>query len=84
MVRKFIIAGFIATALAMPVAVGAHKGHAHNVMGTVSRVDGKHITVKTTDGKAVMVMLDAKTKITQGKSPVSSAFDASAPAMIVS
>ncbi len=36
-------------------------------MGTVSAIDGNHVTVKTTDGKTVMVMLNAKTKITQGK-----------------
>ena len=36
-------------------------------MGTVASVDGKNVMVKTPDGKTVMVMLDAKTKITQGK-----------------
>jgi hypothetical protein len=36
-------------------------------MGTVASVDGKYVMVKTPDGKTVMVMLDAKTKITQGK-----------------
>lgn len=54
-------------AIAMPAVGVAHEGHAHKVMGTVSSVDGNHITVKTTDGKTVMVMLDAKTKITRGK-----------------
>ena len=54
-------------ALAMPAVSLAHEGHAHKVMGTVSSVDGNHVMVKTTDGKTVMVMLDAKTKITQGK-----------------
>jgi hypothetical protein len=36
-------------------------------MGTVSSVDGKNLMVKTADGKSVMVMTDAKTKITKGK-----------------
>jgi hypothetical protein len=36
-------------------------------MGTVSAIDGNHVTVKTTDGKTIMVMVNAKTKITQGK-----------------
>jgi hypothetical protein len=67
MVRKFIIAGFIAAALAIPTLAGAHGGHAHKVMGTVSSIDGQHVMVKTTDGKTVMVMLEAKTKITRGK-----------------
>jgi hypothetical protein len=35
-------------------------------MGTVSSVDGNNVTVKTTDGKTVMVMLDKKTTITRG------------------
>lgn len=67
MVRKLLVAGVIAVALAAPTLVRAHEGHAHKLMGTVSSVDGNHISVKTTDGKTVMVMVDAKTKITQGK-----------------
>jgi hypothetical protein len=73
MVRKLVIAGLIAAALVIPAAVRAHTGHAHKIMGTVSSIEGKHIMVKTTDGKTVMVMLDAKTKITQGKTPLTSA-----------
>ena len=57
-------------AIAAPTAVRAHEGHAHKVMCTVSSVDGKNLMVKTADGKTVMVMLDAKTKITQGKNKV--------------
>lgn len=73
MVRKLIVAGFIAGALAIPAVARAHTGHAHKVMGTVSSIEGNHVMVKTTDGKTVMVMLDAKTKITQGKTPLTSA-----------
>ena len=57
-------------ALVAPAGALAHKGHAHKVMGTVSSIDGKNLMVKTTDGKTVMVMLDAKTQITQGKNKV--------------
>ena len=60
----------LALAFAVPGVARAHTGHAHKVMGTVSSVDGKNLMVKTTDGKTVMVMLDAKTKITQGKNKV--------------
>ena len=67
MLRKFVIVGAIAAALAVPVVARAHGGHAHKVMGTVSSVDGGHVMVKTTDGKTVMVMVNAKTVITQGK-----------------
>lgn len=59
-----------AVALTVPSLALAHEGHAHKVMGTVSSIDGSHLMVKTTDGKTVMVMLDAKTKITQGKAKV--------------
>lgn len=70
MVRKLIIAAFVAVALVIPTVVGAHTGHAHKVMGTVSSIDGNHLLVKTTDGKTVMVMLDAKTTITRGKAKI--------------
>jgi hypothetical protein len=57
----------LVVALAVPSVVFGHTGHAHKVMGTVSSIDGPHLVVKTTDGKTVTVMLDAKTRITQGK-----------------
>ena len=57
-------------AFVLPIGVRAHDGHDHKVMGTVSTTDGKSLMVKTTDGKTVMVMLDGKTKITQGKTKV--------------
>jgi hypothetical protein len=56
-----------------PAVARAHEGHAHKVMGTVSSVDGSHLMVKTTDGKTVMVMVNAKTKITQGKTKLTAA-----------
>ena|SRR5687768_16119391 len=73
MKRKWLVGLALVTALAVPVAAWAHGGHAHKVMGTVSSVDGNHLMVKTTDGKTVMVMLDAKTKITQGKTKLTGA-----------
>ena len=57
-------------ALVVPAVARAHEGHDHKVMGTVSSINGKNLMVKETDGKTVMVMLDAKTKITQGKKKV--------------
>ena len=73
MVRKLVIFAAIAAALAVPAVARAHGGHAHKVMGTVSSVDGNHITVKTADGKSVMVMIDAKTAITRGKTKLDAA-----------
>lgn len=71
--RKWFVTAVLVTALAIPFAARAHEGHAHKIMGTVSSIDGKNLMVKTTDGKTVMVMLDAKTKITQGKKNVEAA-----------
>ena len=73
MVRKLIVAAFVAAALVVPTVARAHTGHAHKVMGTLSSIDGNHLMLKTTDGKTVMVMLDAKTKITRGKTKIDAA-----------
>jgi hypothetical protein len=70
MQKKWIVVTVLAVALVVPTLARAHEGHAHKVMGTVSSIDGKNLMVKTTDGKTVMVMLDSKTKITQGKNKV--------------
>lgn len=58
---------------AAPSVAGAHEGHTHKVMGTISSVQGTNLMVKGTDGKTVMVMMDAKTKITKGKDKVEAA-----------
>ena len=73
MSKKSLVAVAVAFALLLPVAALAHEGHAHKVMGTISSINGGNLMVKTTDGKTVMVMLDAKTKITQGKTTVTAA-----------
>ena len=67
---KWMAGMVLVAALAIPTAGWAHEGHAHKIMGTVSTIDGNHLMVKTPDGKTVMVMLDAKTSITQGKAKV--------------
>ena len=67
MTKRLIATLAIIAALAVPGIALAHGGHAHRVMGTVSSIDGNHVMVKTQDGKTVMVMLEGKTKITQGK-----------------
>ena len=52
-------------ALIVPAVARAHEDD-KTVMGTVSSISGTNLTVKTADGKSVMVMMDAKTKITKG------------------
>ena len=61
-----IVAAALALMMIIPAAARAHEGD-KTVMGTVSSIDGTNLMVKTADGKTVMVMMDAKTKITQGK-----------------
>jgi len=53
-----------------PATVRAHEGHDHTVMGTISSIDGTNLMVKAADGKTTMVMMDGKTKITQGKTAI--------------
>ena len=65
--KKWLVAVAVAGALIVPVAARAHGGHLHKVMGTVSSVQGNQVTVRTTDGKTVVIMLDSKTTITRGK-----------------
>ena len=67
MKNRVIVVISLAAALMVTGIAWAHEGHDHTVMGTVSSIDGKNLMVKTTDGKTVMVMTDAKTKVTQGK-----------------
>ena len=70
MSRKWIVGLSLVAALAAPMAVRAHSGHAHKALGTVSSIQGNKVEVKTTDGKVVAVVLDAKTAITRGKAKV--------------
>ena len=55
----------LVAALIVPAVAHAHE-HDKTVMGTVSSIDGSNLMIKTADGKTLMVMMDAKTKITKG------------------
>ena len=63
--KNWIVVVALAAALFVPAATRAHEND-KTVMGTVSSIDGNNLTVKTAAGKNVMVMMDAKTKITKG------------------
>lgn len=65
--RNWLVGAALAAVLAVPTLTWAHEGHDKTVMGTVSSIDGTNLMVKTADGKMVMVMTNAETKITQGK-----------------
>ena len=69
--KKWIIGvALLAAVVIAPRMARAHEGHEHTVMGTIASIDGTNLMVKTADGKQTMVMMDAKTKITQGKTKV--------------
>ena len=64
--KNWIVVIALAGALLVPTVARAHEND-KTVMGTVvSSIDGNNLTVKTAAGKSVMVMMDAKTKITRG------------------
>ena len=75
MVNRLMIGAALAAVLAFagPGTLAAHEGHTHKALGTVSSVEGNHVVVKTTAGKSLTVMLDAKTKITRGKDTLDAA-----------
>ncbi len=70
--KNWIVVVALASALFVPTVARAHE-HDKTVMGTVSGIDGNNLTVKTADGKSVMVMMDAKTKITKGTTTLAAA-----------
>ncbi len=64
--KKWFVGAALAAVMAIPAFAWAHEGENHTVMGTISSISGTNLMVKAADGKTVMVMLDAKTKITKG------------------
>ena len=63
---KRLIAMVMATAFLVPgadVAVRAHEGHDHKVLGTVTMAAADHVMLKDRDGKDVTVMVNKATKV---------------------
>jgi hypothetical protein len=68
--RKILIAILAIVPLALlPTIATAHGGEEH-VIGTVTKISGTSVTVKTTAGKVVDVGFDAKTTYARGKEPM--------------
>jgi hypothetical protein len=65
--RTWIAVLAVIVALGSAVPIRAHEGHAHKVLGTVVAVTAKQLDVKTSDGKTVLIALDAKTVYRHGK-----------------
>jgi hypothetical protein len=45
----------------------AHEGHSHTIMGTVVAQRDGRLEVKTTEGKTLMIGINAKTSVVRGK-----------------
>ena len=69
MKRSAIAAILFALVVMVPAVSRAHEND-KTVMGNITKVDGMNLMVKGADGKEIMVMMDAKTKITQGTKKV--------------
>jgi hypothetical protein len=67
MQRNWMVASIVALALVLPVAARAHEGHLHNVLGTITGVQGEEVAIKTAAGKPLTVVLSTKTTVTRGK-----------------
>ena len=67
MKKSWIVGLALLAALALPAFAAAHTGHLHKVMGTVSAVTATRVEVKTTDGKTMVILLDAKTVYRKAK-----------------
>ena len=71
--NSLMMALTVCAALIVPAVAGAHEGHLHKALGTVSSIDGQHVVVKTTDGKSMTVMLDKQTTVTRGQEKLDAA-----------
>ena len=64
MTRRVLVAALFSVAT---VALGAHPGHDHKVMGTIAVVDGAFVTITTTDGKELTFEVTDATRLLKGK-----------------
>ena len=65
--RTWVVAIALAGLVMIPVAARAAD---RTVVGSITKIDGMNVSVKTTDGKDETVMLTAKTKVSKGKDKV--------------
>ena len=64
--KKIAIAAILSAFLTMIPTLSLAHDNDKTVMGNITKVDGMNLMVKGADGKEIMVMMDAKTKITKG------------------
>lgn len=63
----------VALILGAASAPQAHPGHDQKVMGTVTMIGADHIMLKTPEGKAATVQINADTKYTRAKKAMKAA-----------
>lgn len=68
---RIIIVALSSFAVLAPVALLAHEGHKHRVMGVVAAVDAGHVEIETKDAKKVSVLINKETKCLRGQKPAS-------------
>jgi hypothetical protein len=66
MTRRMLIL-LAVVAVSGATTLGAHEGHAHSIMGTITAVHDNQLELQTKDGKKVSVTLNDKTTILRGK-----------------
>jgi hypothetical protein len=67
--RHYVLVVAIIAALLSGVTAAAHPGHDHKVMGSIVAIDGRHVTLRTTDGKEITFEVTATTKLVRAKEP---------------
>lgn len=68
MLRRLMVLTFATLMItASSVALSAHPGHEHKVLGTVSMVAPDHVMVKDKDGKDATVTINKSTKFVRAK-----------------
>ena len=65
MMKRLVAIAIAVSALTVGsgVRIGAHEGHDHKIMGTVTMAAADHVMLKDKDGKDVMVKVTADTKV---------------------
>ena len=63
--RRFgmVVAALCTATLVLGSVAGAHEGHDHKIMGTVTMAAADHLMLKDKDGKDVTVLVTKETKV---------------------
>ena len=70
MKRAWLVLMFLGVMWIAPQFAGAHDGHVHKIMGTVTARDAKHLEVKTPSGENLSIAITPKTTATRNKRKV--------------